>query len=206
MNNERTLVSQIKIAGIKDKKNTTLGTVETPTNADIFMTYTITDDDGEAHLLGLRQMASKSAKHTLDNLKETPSDITDICQKSNAGNDIGYKVLCQIRNTMSDRAATEGLFNNMLKSYREECLPLYMDNWDNFSSPAREKLSEMYNFFCGLHLLTSMADSVAASFKQFEEIHLEGKKVGAAAEAGINVFNTSSGIIRLVQNACTGGG
>ena len=98
------------------------------------------------------------------------------------------------------------LFNNMLKSYREECLPLYMDNWDNFSSPAREKLSEMYNFFCGLHLLTSMADSVAASFKQFEEIHLEGKKVGAAAEAGINVFNTSSGIIRLVQNACTGGG
>ncbi len=166
------------------------------------MTYTITDEDGQAYLLGLRQMASKSAQHTLDTLKETINDISDICLKANAGSDIGHKVLCQIRNTMSDRAATEVLFNNMLKSYREECLPLYNEHWGSFSDAAKEKLSQMYNFFCGLHLLTSMADAIAVSFKKFEDSYLECKKIGAAAISGINVFNNSSSIIRLVQNTC----
>ena len=85
---------------------------------------------------------------------------------------------------MSDRAATEGLFNNLFQVYRKECRPLYTDNWDNFSVSVQEK----YNFFCGLHLLTSMADAVASSFKKFEETHLDGKKVGAAVEGGITVF------------------
>ena len=205
MNKDRTLISQIQVASIANKttnKDTTIQTDETPKNAEIFMTYAITDQDGEAYLLGLRQMASKSAQHTLDTLKETLTDITDICQKAKAGNNIGHKVLCQIRNTMSDRAATESLFNKMLQTYREECLVLYKENWENFSDEAKAKLTEMHNFFCGLHLLTSMADAVSASFKTFESNFLDGKKVGATAEFGIHVFNTASGCIRLVQNAC----
>ena len=205
MNKDRILISQVQVASIAAKtanKDTTIQTDETPKNAEIYMTYAITDQDGEAYLLSLRQMASKSAKHTLDTLKETLNDITDICEKAKAGNDVGNQVLCQIRNTMSDRAATETLFNKILKTYREECLSLHKENWNNFSEEAKNKLTEMYNFFCGLHLLTSMADAVSAAFKSFESDFLEGKKVGAAAEAGIHVFNTASGSIRLVQNAC----
>lgn len=37
-----------------------------------------------------------------------------------------------------------------------------------------------------------MADAVAVSFKKFEDTHLNGEKAGAAAEAGIQVFNTGS--------------
>ena len=111
------------------------------------MTYTITDQDVDAYLLGLRQMASKSAKHTLDTLKETINDISDICLKAKAGNNVGHQILCQIRNTMSDCAANEVLFNDMLKTYRKECLPLYYKNWDNFSPDAQEKLSPMYIYF-----------------------------------------------------------
>ena len=49
MKNECTLVSQIHIADISTKQNTTLGTDETPQNSDIYMTYTVMDNDGEAH-------------------------------------------------------------------------------------------------------------------------------------------------------------
>ncbi len=45
-----------------------------------------------------------------------------------------------------------------------ECLPLYNDHWSTFSNEAKEKLSEMSLFFGGLHLLTSMADTIAVSF------------------------------------------
>ena len=63
-------------------------------------------------------------------------DITDICNRltpNNEQEETGLKILCQIKNTMSDRAATEGLFNKMLKTYREECLPLYKEGWDKFN-------------------------------------------------------------------------
>ncbi len=202
MNKDRILVSQIQLASIASNKDTTIQTDETPKHGNIYMTYAITDQEGESYLLGLRQMASKSAKDTLETLKETLADITDICEKASAGSDIGHQLLCQIRNTMSDRAATETLFNKMLQTYREECLPLFYKNWQHFSEEAQGKLAEMHNFFCGLHLLTSMADAVAASFKLFESDYLDGKKVGACAEPGITVFNTTSGSIRLVQNAC----
>lgn len=59
----------------------------------------------------------------------------------------------------------------------------------------------MYIFFCGLHLLTSIADAVTETFKNFEANYLDVKKVGAEAEPGIRAFNTSSGTVRLVQNA-----
>ena len=73
MNKDRILVSQVQVASSSiaaksANKDITIQTDETPTNAEIYMTYAITDQDGEAYLLSLREMPSKSAKHTLDTL------------------------------------------------------------------------------------------------------------------------------------------
>ena len=92
------------------------------------------------------------------------------------------KLLCQIKNTMSDRAATETKFKEMLQQYRTECLPLCQEGWDDFTQEAGDKLCEMNNFFCELHLLTSMAETVADSFKKFKDLHLGDRKVGATIQ------------------------
>ena len=41
-------------------------------------------------------------------------------------------------------------------------------------------MSEINNFFRGLHLLPYMAETVADSYKKYEDLHLGDAKVGAA--------------------------
>ena len=81
-------------------------------------------------------------------------------------------------------------------------IPLYQEEWGNFLEAAKSKLIEMNNFFCGLHLLVSMAETIGESFKQFEDLHLDGKKVGVHTAAGVRVFNSDGGTIRLMRTAC----
>lgn len=65
-------------------------------------------------MLGLREMISKSAEDTLTILKEILNDIDDICETEQT-TDTGHQILLKIKNTMSDRTATEALFNDMLQ-------------------------------------------------------------------------------------------
>ena len=48
-------------------------------------------------------------------------------------------------------------------------------------------------------MLVPMAETIAESLKQFENIAMEGKWVGAANTPGVSVFGTDSGIVRLIQ-------
>ena len=51
---------------------------ETPKNCDIYMTYTINDDNEKTYILGLREMVSKSADDTLSTFKDVLDDISHI--------------------------------------------------------------------------------------------------------------------------------
>lgn len=42
---------------------------------------------------------------------------------------VGYQILANIRDTMSDRASTEKAFNRLLEEYRLEILPQVIDGW-----------------------------------------------------------------------------
>ena len=177
-----------------------------PPKLEIFTwLYTVHDKEGVDYVLGMRQMISKSAENTLDTLKIILDDLSAICSELSEGgeeNDVGLKILTNIKNTMSDRAATEGLFNNMLQTFREKCLPMFKEGWEHFTPAAKAKLTEMNNFFCGLHLLVSMAETIATSFKTYEDMQTE-QNVGALSVPGVSVLNKSeAGTTRLVRTAC----
>lgn len=173
MNDERLLLSQRQMEELQKETNLTVSTDETPKGGDIFMTYTVSGTES-SYVLGLREMVSKSAEDTLSTFKIILDDISFIC--SNGNSNLGMKILAQIKNTMSDRAATESKFNDLLKAYREECLPKVKQNWGDFTDAAKEKIVYMNNFFCGLDLLVSMAETISKSFKGFEGVFLGGKK------------------------------
>ncbi len=68
-------------------------------------------------------------------LTDVLGDISDICDHGK--NDTGTKILTMIKNTMSDRAATESKFNNLLQAYRADCLPKCIDGGTNL--PKKQK-------------------------------------------------------------------
>ena len=137
--NAKTAVASIHLSRVlPDKKDTTLYTDETSKFGKAYNVYAVTDDNKTPYLLGLREMSSKSAKTALDTFKEILSDISSV-QQSKAGE----RILTQISNTMSDRAATETAFNRILSEYRSDFLPAVTENWNSLNSAEKEALSKM---------------------------------------------------------------
>jgi len=101
---------------------------------------------------------------------------------------------------MSDRAATETKFNNLLATYREQVLPEVMENYNQLCEDEKQSLSRMNNFFCGLHTLVHMADTAQKSLVETEKLHFE--------EGNTPILNKmfekhgQPGTIRLILTAC----
>lgn len=78
----------------------TLYTDETSKFGKSYGVFAVTDTAKNTYLLGLREMASKSAKTTLDTFHEIMEDINDVCslrEEKNDQNNRGYNILSGIR-------------------------------------------------------------------------------------------------------------
>ncbi|KAK6180548.1 hypothetical protein SNE40_012681 [Patella caerulea] len=197
-------MSQKQVSQITAKeKDTTLYTDETRKHGHTYQTYILTDKSQNSYLLGLREMVNKSAQCTLDVLKEILFDISAHCKElSEAKNfSVGYELLCNITNTMSDRASTEKAFNTLLQNYKEEVLPKVIDNYDELSVEEKSHCGKINNFFCGLHLLCGMADVCEAGMKKYETGFLDGKEIGSSVRPELKRFHKSeSGTLRLLRS------
>ncbi|CAC5383514.1 unnamed protein product [Mytilus coruscus] len=112
-------------------------------------TYIVTDDNNTSYVLGLREMLDKSSKSCLDTFKEILKDITDHCYEQEKDNEkhAGYKLLCHLKNTMSDRASTEKSFNVLLENFRREILPLIIEDWNKLDVTEQALCSKIEQLF-----------------------------------------------------------
>ena len=90
---------------------------------------------------------------------------------------------------MSDRASSQKAFNTLLSEYRTNVLPLIIDNWESLEESEQASMSQMFHYFCGMHLLVNMAENVTEALKLFESANDTGD-------------NQESSTVRLVRTAC----
>ena len=205
INTQKVAVVQTQLHSIQSKTNTTLYTDETSKFGKSYGVYVISDSEKNTYILGLREMSSKSAKTTLDTFNEILQDINDACslkEEEKQEENIGYKILSNIKNTMSDRASTEKKFNELLENYRESILQEAVQGWTDMDENERKVISRMNNFFCGLHLLVGAADACAETLRKFEGCTLQGAKVGAENDnksGDSEVKQQEAGVIRLIR-------
>ena len=103
------------------------------------------------------------------------------------------EIIMRIKSTMSDRANTEKSFNEFLANYQAEILPLVVKNWKELSQKEKESMSEMHNFFCGIHFVVSLK----LPLRQFGCLKRHHK------DSDLEVSeNTEAGTIRLIRTAC----
>jgi E1A/CREB-binding protein len=172
-----------------DKDYFTLHTDGTTKYGEKFGTYDVTTDDKTYHL-GLRHIFSGSAQTTLDTFHEILEDLDAVSEKVRS-NKVSEKILCKLKNTMSDRHAAEKLFSQLLADYRENILPNVVSGWDEMTHSQKTQLIRMNNFYCSLHYLVGIADSAEATLKIWESTIDEDASHGS-----------SSGTQRLVRTAC----
>ena len=82
----------------------------------------------------------------MDTFKQILWDLDKVYYDPN-NNLTSQNVLFNIHNTMSDRAATEAKFNELLEAYREEILPEMIKDWKNLSEELHSNLTRLNNFF-----------------------------------------------------------
>ena len=87
-------------------------------------------------------------------------------------------VLSRIKNTMSDRHVMEK-FNEVLEDYRNGILPTIVQSWEQMTPDEQGSISTLNNFFCGMHVVVGMADTVSSVLLRWESAHFD-KSVGAA--------------------------
>ena len=123
------------------EKNTTLLTDETSKFGDKYMGYHTADSHGNMYVLGLREIETKSAQDTLTTYRAILDDIAERSKCVN--NEASTKILVNTVATMSDRAATEVKFNELLRTYRE-VLPMIIEGYDDMSPADKAPLDSMY--------------------------------------------------------------
>ena len=68
-------------------------------------------------------------------------------------------------------------------------------NWEELSQKEKESMSEMYNFFCGIHFVVSMAETTSEAICLFEKAHHKDSDLEVTE-------NTEAGTIKLIRTAC----
>ena len=139
-------ISHQQLYELQEDSNMTLYTDETRKRGTVYMSYAVTSSDHTTRVLGIQEVPSKSAQGSLDTLISLLDNISKLIDSP----DLGADIIINIKNTMSDRASTEKLFNDLFFKYRSELVPRFIQGFD---SPAEQgEVIKMNNFFCGLHL------------------------------------------------------
>ena len=69
--------------------------------------------------------------------------------------DAANKIIGNIKSTMSDRVSSQKAFNTLLSEYRTKII---IDNWESLQESEQTYMSQMFHYFCGMHLLVNMAE------------------------------------------------
>ena len=167
-----------------------------------YQTFQVTTQTGQSLSAGLLELGSQDAESLLQAWKERVAAIAKALASGTDQNNINNtvdKLISSVKNTVSDQCATNGVFNRLLQSLREEVLPRVVGGWDGFDKEKQEKLSEMGNFFCMLHPLLTFAEEANKALIHFENACLEGTNYSkfALPVAG------ESGSVRTTRTSCS---
>jgi hypothetical protein len=178
------------------QENTCLLTDETSRKGSKYMGYEASDMDGKLWVLGIKDIATKSAADTLKVFKEILADI-DIASNSSS-RETSKLILQHIVATMSDRAATEVKFNTLLEDYRKTIMPVVFENFDLLEENEQQSLCKLANFFCGLHSLIHMAETSQKAIREAEKALFSDSDVPTA-----DLFDQANepGTVRLIRTA-----
>ena len=164
-----------------------------------YQNFQITTKSGDTLSFGLSEVATSDASAVLKDLLKTIDSVCDVFENEDGVDKISNfeKLVCSIKNTMSDLGPVNPLFNEKLKAVREEMLPRVIANWDSLDEEYRVKLIDMGNFFCKLHLLTNFATETDKYLKSFEKVMTKDD-----AENQYAFTTKESSPVQLIRIAC----
>ena len=126
---------------------------------------------------------------------EALQDIVQELSESHKASNVAEQIIANVKCTMSDRASAQKSFNALLEEYRASILPTVTANWDSLTTNEKQSMSQMYNFYCGMHLIVNMAEHTSEALKLIEKNYPDTTSVAFTSD-------NEPGTIRLIRTAC----
>ncbi|KAI8503619.1 hypothetical protein Bbelb_185900 [Branchiostoma belcheri] len=155
-------------------------------------------DKGKTLTMSMTEVPSGHAEGILLAFSESCRELAEVL--CSPGEDIAKKtaeIITSFTSTMSDRGATNPLFNRYLEEMRRELLLVAKNEWDTLGDDVEDDLCRMSNYFCKMHLLVNFATKANTTLKVFEDAVSEGSNPFAFSQQG------ESGAARLIRAACS---
>ena len=152
--------------------------------------------DGKSMVAGLRDMATGDAGAYLDLLKDIVKDL------AGTDNTAVASIVEKMKNTISDQASVNKRLNVLLKSWREELLPLVIEGYHQMGPDQKAQHAAMNNFWCGLHFLVGLSEQSNKTLAVWEELLHGGRVLGSPSLPGGYSKAGESGTTRLVRTVC----
>lgn len=160
-----------------------------------YQDFEVTMADGNTMTLGIVDQIGGDAESTFDSFMYRIKELAGAIQQGTETENTA-KLLASLKTTMSDQGPINPLFNQQLKTMREDLLPVALENWGSLSNDMRVQIGSMSNFYCKMHLIVNLEEEAKKALKTFENV---------VVQDGTNKhsFSTSEpGAARLVRTAC----
>ena len=126
--------------------------------------------DSGSYTFGIEDIISGEAKTYFDTFREL---LTEAATMLVAPQDCDHKVntlVSSIKNVMTDRCATNASFVDELKTWRNEVLPLVIENYNDLPDSEKEKLTHVNHLFCSIHVIHNLGIYAEGAVKDWEKI------------------------------------
>jgi len=143
-------------------------------------TYDIVTRQGKVLVAGIREVASGDTDTQLSVLQSILKEVEEAVENDNSEN-VSNKIVCSIKNIMSDRHIVQKKFNTIFQEYRCSVLPHVVTGWKNLNALMKEKISKVNDFFCGMHFVVGLADQTEVALKVWDKLLYDDSPVGFLA-------------------------
>ncbi|KAI8487218.1 hypothetical protein Bbelb_350160 [Branchiostoma belcheri] len=141
-----------------------------------YLTFDVSLPSGRTLTMSMTEVPPGDAEGILSAFSESCRELAEVL--CDAGEDVAQKtaeIITSFTSTMSDRGATNPLFNRYLEEMRRELLPTAKKEWDTLPDDVKDQLETMCNYFCKMHLLVNFATEANATLKIFQDAVAEGR-------------------------------
>lgn len=138
--------------------------------------------------LGLQDHFSGDAQSQLDGMKIFLDELANCIQCSSIESldkeKSLHQMLISFKNSMTDRHIVNKKFVKILEEWREQILPLHVENWENLDDKKKTEIISINDFYCGMHFILGLQDNFESNIKEWEKVESGGDKLGRE-----NLFN-----------------
>ena len=132
--------------------------------------FQVTTESG-SYSLGMDDLLSGSALCFFDSFRNLLSEMAELFIVPQDQKDkLLAMLLSSIKNVMTDRHVVNSSFVNQLSAWRQDILPVAIENYGNLPDEEKVKLVQVNHVFCGLHVVYNLGIAAEGAVKEWVKI------------------------------------